>query len=127
VQNIVDDGGEGVILRKFASEYENGRTTSLIKLKVHDNSLLLNQLISMKNSAGDTEAIVAGVTEQAIQLKLYIYGNGRRDSQSSYHYFIIDLMEKYLMYLPKMYKSQSWQLEMWCPLVTRPIHDEMYP
>ena len=33
-QDIIEDGGEGVILRKVGSFYEHGRTSSLIKLKV---------------------------------------------------------------------------------------------
>jgi hypothetical protein len=35
VEGIIEDGGEGVILRKVASLYEFGRSSSLIKLKVH--------------------------------------------------------------------------------------------
>lgn len=31
---ILEDGGEGVILRKIGSKYEHGRTPSLVKLKV---------------------------------------------------------------------------------------------
>lgn len=34
VQAVIDDGGEGVILRRLYSLYENGRSTSLVKLKV---------------------------------------------------------------------------------------------
>lgn len=34
-QTIIDDGGEGVILRKVGSLYERGRNSSLVKLKVH--------------------------------------------------------------------------------------------
>lgn len=33
-QSIFNDGGEGLILRRFHSLYESGRTPSLIKLKV---------------------------------------------------------------------------------------------
>lgn len=34
VQGIIDDGGEGIILRKHSSLYERGRTQNLVKLKV---------------------------------------------------------------------------------------------
>ena len=34
IQNIIDDGGEGAILRRMSSIYEGGRTSTLIKLKV---------------------------------------------------------------------------------------------
>jgi hypothetical protein len=34
VQTIIDDEGEGVILRKVRSVYECGRNSSLVKLKV---------------------------------------------------------------------------------------------
>jgi ATP-dependent DNA ligase len=33
-ENIIEDGGEGIILRNVGSFYEHGRTSSLIKLKV---------------------------------------------------------------------------------------------
>lgn len=34
LQNIINDGGEGVVVRKVNSIYEHGRTPSLLKLKV---------------------------------------------------------------------------------------------
>ena len=34
VQQIIDDGGEGAIIRKFGSFYDPGRSQSLLKLKV---------------------------------------------------------------------------------------------
>jgi hypothetical protein len=34
IEAILDDGGEGVIMRKMGSQYEHGRTTALLKLKV---------------------------------------------------------------------------------------------
>ena len=34
VQEVIDDGGEGVIMRKVGSLYEHGRSPNLIKLKV---------------------------------------------------------------------------------------------
>ena len=34
LQRILEDGGEGLILRKMASQYEQGRSRNLIKLKV---------------------------------------------------------------------------------------------
>lgn len=42
VQKILDDEGEGGILRKVGSKYDHGRSTNLIKLKV---SLLLLLLL----------------------------------------------------------------------------------
>jgi ATP dependent DNA ligase domain len=44
VQNIINDGGEGVILRKPKSIYENGRSSTLIKLKVFLFPLPLSSL-----------------------------------------------------------------------------------
>eukprot|EP00026_Physarum_polycephalum_P002682 Phypoly_transcript_02690.p1 GENE.Phypoly_transcript_02690~~Phypoly_transcript_02690.p1 ORF type:complete len:880 (+),score=98.16 Phypoly_transcript_02690:33-2672(+) len=53
---ILIDGGEGTILRKCQSFYENGRSTSLIKIKAYGR---------------DLEAIVVGVTEKNwLKLKL---------------------------------------------------------
>jgi ATP-dependent DNA ligase len=34
VKTILDNAGEGVILRKMGSRYEHGRSTSLLKFKV---------------------------------------------------------------------------------------------
>ena len=34
IQCVIDDGGEGAIMRKQNSAYTPGRSTSLIKLKV---------------------------------------------------------------------------------------------
>jgi hypothetical protein len=34
VQGIIDEGGEGAILRKVCSYYDRGRSPDLIKLKV---------------------------------------------------------------------------------------------
>ena len=33
-ENIIEDGGEGIILRKVGSYFQHGRTNDLIKLKV---------------------------------------------------------------------------------------------
>jgi hypothetical protein len=35
LRGIVDENGEGVVLRKIGSVYENGRNKSLIKMKVY--------------------------------------------------------------------------------------------
>jgi hypothetical protein len=40
IEGILEDGGEGVILRKVGSKYEHGRTSALIKLKVSKNGEL---------------------------------------------------------------------------------------
>eukprot|EP00026_Physarum_polycephalum_P001724 Phypoly_transcript_01726.p1 GENE.Phypoly_transcript_01726~~Phypoly_transcript_01726.p1 ORF type:complete len:978 (+),score=124.21 Phypoly_transcript_01726:128-3061(+) len=56
LQSIIDDGGEGAILRKVGSFFEHGRSTSLIKLK---------------SSFGDKEAIVVAITsDRTVHLKL---------------------------------------------------------
>jgi ATP-dependent DNA ligase len=34
LHNVVDHGGEGIILQKSSSRYEHGRSTSLLKVKV---------------------------------------------------------------------------------------------
>lgn len=41
---IIENNGEGVILRKIQSRYERGRTSSLVKFKVF--SLLINLHLS---------------------------------------------------------------------------------
>eukprot|EP00026_Physarum_polycephalum_P001538 Phypoly_transcript_01540.p1 GENE.Phypoly_transcript_01540~~Phypoly_transcript_01540.p1 ORF type:complete len:1069 (+),score=95.14 Phypoly_transcript_01540:45-3251(+) len=56
VQGVIDDEGEGVIMRKVGSLYENGRSPNLIKLKT---------------SFGDQEGIIAGIKEDGtVLLKL---------------------------------------------------------
>ena len=34
IQMVIDDGGEGIIVRKVGSLYEHGRSKELLKLKV---------------------------------------------------------------------------------------------
>ena len=34
IQGIIEEGGEGVVLRRVGSPYVNGRTPYLVKLKV---------------------------------------------------------------------------------------------
>eukprot|EP00026_Physarum_polycephalum_P002112 Phypoly_transcript_02116.p1 GENE.Phypoly_transcript_02116~~Phypoly_transcript_02116.p1 ORF type:complete len:954 (+),score=114.83 Phypoly_transcript_02116:59-2920(+) len=55
VQNIIDDGGEGVILRQKESKYVGGRTSLLLKIK---------------SCAGDKEGIVVEASSQSILLEL---------------------------------------------------------
>lgn len=38
VEKIINDSGEGVILRKRGSLYEHGRSPDLLKLKVNNNN-----------------------------------------------------------------------------------------
>jgi hypothetical protein len=45
VSDILDDAGEGCILRKVGSLYEHGRTPSLIKLKVGLQIFALNSCL----------------------------------------------------------------------------------
>lgn len=35
MKEVIENEGEGLILRKVRSIYENGRSSSLVKLKVH--------------------------------------------------------------------------------------------
>lgn len=55
VENVLKHGGEGVILRKRGSKYENGRSQMLIKLKA---------------GLADREAIVVGSSASELKLKL---------------------------------------------------------
>ena len=78
VQLVIEDGGEGVILRKIGSLYEQGRSQSLLKFKVHliliTHSILYSFVtffvILYQASLEDKEAVVVGVTYKSIQLKL---------------------------------------------------------
>ena len=42
LQSIIADGGEGIMLRRTNSLYENGRAPSLLKLKVCFVSIFLH-------------------------------------------------------------------------------------
>eukprot|EP00026_Physarum_polycephalum_P000178 Phypoly_transcript_00178.p1 GENE.Phypoly_transcript_00178~~Phypoly_transcript_00178.p1 ORF type:complete len:1068 (-),score=137.60 Phypoly_transcript_00178:3031-5769(-) len=55
VEQIINDGGEGAILRKVGSFYDPGRSQSLLKLKT---------------SIGDREGVVIGISQKAVKLKL---------------------------------------------------------
>eukprot|EP00026_Physarum_polycephalum_P001298 Phypoly_transcript_01299.p1 GENE.Phypoly_transcript_01299~~Phypoly_transcript_01299.p1 ORF type:complete len:1145 (+),score=200.33 Phypoly_transcript_01299:2-3436(+) len=55
VQNIIENGGEGVILRQIHSRYRFGRTSTLFKLK---------------SSFGDKEAIVVSLSQDAAELAM---------------------------------------------------------
>eukprot|EP00026_Physarum_polycephalum_P000948 Phypoly_transcript_00949.p1 GENE.Phypoly_transcript_00949~~Phypoly_transcript_00949.p1 ORF type:complete len:1118 (+),score=84.56 Phypoly_transcript_00949:49-3402(+) len=56
VQAIIDEEGEGVILRRCGSKYEHGRNSDLIKLKA---------------AQGDQEGIVVGIgNDKSIEVKL---------------------------------------------------------
>eukprot|EP00026_Physarum_polycephalum_P002532 Phypoly_transcript_02539.p1 GENE.Phypoly_transcript_02539~~Phypoly_transcript_02539.p1 ORF type:complete len:901 (+),score=86.30 Phypoly_transcript_02539:60-2762(+) len=55
LSQVISDGGEGVILRKSYSAYENNRSSSLIKLKA---------------SRGDTEALVISLLNTEVGLEL---------------------------------------------------------
>eukprot|EP00026_Physarum_polycephalum_P002957 Phypoly_transcript_02966.p1 GENE.Phypoly_transcript_02966~~Phypoly_transcript_02966.p1 ORF type:complete len:695 (+),score=87.59 Phypoly_transcript_02966:171-2087(+) len=54
VKNIIDDGGEGVILRKPRSFYSHGRSTNLVKLK---------------SSRADCEALVLNTENDKVHLQ----------------------------------------------------------
>eukprot|EP00026_Physarum_polycephalum_P002151 Phypoly_transcript_02156.p1 GENE.Phypoly_transcript_02156~~Phypoly_transcript_02156.p1 ORF type:complete len:735 (+),score=101.72 Phypoly_transcript_02156:694-2898(+) len=55
VNMIIENGGEGAILRKVGSLYDHGRSPSLIKLKI---------------ASDDKEGIVVGIHDKSIQLQL---------------------------------------------------------
>eukprot|EP00026_Physarum_polycephalum_P001467 Phypoly_transcript_01469.p1 GENE.Phypoly_transcript_01469~~Phypoly_transcript_01469.p1 ORF type:complete len:1107 (+),score=182.36 Phypoly_transcript_01469:326-3322(+) len=56
VKGVIENGGEGIIMRKVKSMYERGRTSSLLKIKA---------------AVYDMEAIVVGIDEQNfVHLKL---------------------------------------------------------
>eukprot|EP00026_Physarum_polycephalum_P002270 Phypoly_transcript_02276.p1 GENE.Phypoly_transcript_02276~~Phypoly_transcript_02276.p1 ORF type:complete len:794 (+),score=74.23 Phypoly_transcript_02276:119-2500(+) len=55
VQNIVQQEGEGIIMRKEGSPYEHGRSSSLIK---------------MKSIYGDSEGVVVGIRQKSVYLQL---------------------------------------------------------
>jgi len=57
LQNIIEDGGEGVIVRQRRSFYVPGRSPLLIKLK---------------DVQGDKEALVIGIKPNSVRLKLYV-------------------------------------------------------
>jgi hypothetical protein len=57
LHEIVDGGGEGVVMRKVGSYYEYGRSPALLKLK--------------KDSCADMEGIVVAVETSGVRLKLY--------------------------------------------------------
>lgn len=79
LEAIMNDGGEGVILRKQKSLYESGRSASLIKLKVLVIFCNIKYLIVFQASREDTEALVAQVNDDSYVLKLY---NSRLNSFS---------------------------------------------
>lgn len=45
VHQILEDNGEGVIIRKLNSIYEHGRTPNLLKIKVLINNILIILII----------------------------------------------------------------------------------
>ena len=95
VHEIINDGGEGVILRLPKSIFDQGRSSMLIKIKVSSplfvSSLLpppfliplacaiverlqiyMPLLICGQATRGDKEAIVVSVAKKSICLKLYV-------------------------------------------------------
>lgn len=46
---IVSTGGEGIMLRKPESSYENGRSHSVLKYKVQINSFIKNSVFFFEN------------------------------------------------------------------------------
>lgn len=69
---MIDNGGEGVILRKPKSFYEHGRTQSLLKLKVC-SYYPPSGINTLQASRADREALVLEVHENlSLLLKLYV-------------------------------------------------------
>ena len=87
MQSIIDEEGEGVILRRCGSRYEHGRTHDLIKLKVcfHINIYIQttkkkrgdgNEEFSviLQAAQGDQEGIVVSIgDDESIEVKLYAF------------------------------------------------------
>eukprot|EP00026_Physarum_polycephalum_P001914 Phypoly_transcript_01917.p1 GENE.Phypoly_transcript_01917~~Phypoly_transcript_01917.p1 ORF type:complete len:811 (+),score=69.95 Phypoly_transcript_01917:211-2643(+) len=73
-QYIIDDGGEGVILQKYRSLYEQGRSLSLVKLK---------------SAPGDQEGIIVAIDpDKSVSLKL---PNGTTFSVTAENVFVPNL------------------------------------
>lgn len=78
---IIDETGEGVILRKRASLYEHGRSPNLVKLKVtyyYSNFIIIVCDIFMNSfffffqtAYADKEGLVVDVENGNVKLKLY--------------------------------------------------------
>lgn len=69
LQNTIDSGGEGVILRQVLSLYEHGRSPVLLKLKV---ALYISLFVNCYQAArGDQEALVVDVGADPYILQLY--------------------------------------------------------
>jgi hypothetical protein len=89
LNEILEYGGEGIILYKFDSTYEPGRSNVLYKLKVSlctPSSLpLLSELTrtelityQSKTAANDEETLVVESTSTHIKLQLYVTRGGGR-------------------------------------------------
>lgn len=75
MQHILEDGGEGLILRKPCSYYFCGRSSELVKLKVSLLFLCISKVIIINNnkaSRGDQEALVLEATNNSALLQPYV-------------------------------------------------------
>ena len=81
VQNVAEGGGEGVILQRLASNYEQGRSASLIKLKVRRGKRWEGEERERERrteriyqaTQEDMEGIVTGIGKcKSVLLKLYV-------------------------------------------------------
>jgi hypothetical protein len=77
VQNIIEEGGEGLILQRQGSLYERGRSPSLLKVKVFVESNLAkprpNVSKCIQTAQADQEGIVEGIGDKnSVILKLYV-------------------------------------------------------
>ena len=77
---VIDEGGEGVILRQVRSLYIPGRSPFLIKLKVLSIASLFCSIIKlihyMQTTYADAEAIVSAKgLDGSVTLRLYVHAS----------------------------------------------------
>ena len=95
LQQVIEGGGEGVILRRPHSLYLPGRSSHLIKFKVCRDAcffylFLYSQLITLsQGSRADREALVVDVEEDgSLLLQLYVkYAEDISNSNNNHIYF----------------------------------------
>lgn len=72
VEDILEHGGEGVILQKAKSYYEHGRSSSLIKIKACNSYSQITLLTTIKSAQGDQEGIVLSISAKTVLVQLYV-------------------------------------------------------
>lgn len=66
---VIESGGEGIVLRKPHSFYKSGRSQSLLKLKVFASTLNLQPIYHLQASRGDKEALVTDIDDSELLLQ----------------------------------------------------------